>query len=206
MKKQEVLQSLICTVMFAVILVACGGGGDSVLLPGLGGGSTSRTVALLGANKTSAHVSTSNGKPLMAGFFAFQAQSANLAQSFNAICEQYNPGVVPAGAFVAIPGSGNACNAWTTIPSSADGKIIHDPGALSSLVVDVGVNSNETVSCVDKTNTASVTDRQKVRAFFRPDTNQAVIVANDAITPLACTAPIQAGATIRSIEVQWVKQ
>jgi hypothetical protein len=203
--KRDVLTSVICTVVFAVILVACGGGGNNgvSILPSP---VSSLKVALLGSNKTSSHLgTTSSGKPLMAALF-FQAQTTNLAQSFNAICETYNPGVVPAGAYVAIPGSGTTCNSWLTIPTSNDGKIIHDPGALSSLVVDIGVGSTDTVSCVDKVNTAQVTDHQKVRAYFKPDTNQVVIVANDVVTPLACSASIPGGSVIRSIEVQWVKQ
>jgi hypothetical protein len=203
MNRKDLLTSVVCTVLFAVVIVACGGGGEHGIniLPSPSGSAI--RLSLFGGNKTSAHVGT--GSPLMtAGFF--QTQSANLAQSFNAICDLYNPGVVPAGAFVAVPGSGNACNTWTTIPTSGDGKIIHDPGALSTLVVDVGIGSTDTVSCVNKTSSAAVSDQQKVRAFFKPDVGQVVIVANNAVTALSCSAPIPPGAAIRSIEAQWVKQ
>src|SRR5437868_557591 len=122
--KRDLLTSITCSVVFALTLAACGGK-DSVSR--MFGGAK---AALLSGTRSSAHLVTNSASPLMAGFLqnAVAAPLATLSQSFDAICDSYNVQGAPQNAFVPIPSSGTACNTFVTVPSTVDGKRIHDPG------------------------------------------------------------------------------
>lgn len=203
-KRKDLLTSLLCTALFAGI-VACGGGGKGINNPitQIIGGSAHHL--LVAGAQTAAHVIPSSGNVVTASFL--QAGSANLAQSFDAQCTQYNLGTVPSGQFVAVPGnSPGTCDFAQTVPDTSIGKKVHDPGNLQDLVADVILTNNQDISCVDKTDTVAVTDGQLVRAFFDPNTGKAFVALTSAATSLGCTVTIPAGSTIKSIEIGWVKQ
>lgn len=204
LKRKDLLTSVICTAVFALVMAACGGNNNPISvishLPFGGGGH-----ALVSGSRTSAHVMPSGTGIATAAFF--QTGQVNLAQSFDAQCTQYNLGTVPSGQFVAVPGnSPGACDFAQTVPDTSIGKKIHDPGAMTDLVADVILTNNQDVSCVDKTDTVAVTDGQLVRAFFDPNTGKAFVGLNNTATSLGCTVTIPAGSTIKSIEIGWVKQ
>jgi hypothetical protein len=190
--------SVICTIVFALVLVACGGGngggilgGGGGVIPG-GGSPSSSTKTVLANGPLPAKILPSGFRPLLAGFF-FQTASTTAAQSFSAKCLiNFNTGTF-VGQFIPIAAESTNCGAFSvaqpTFQPGVEARAL-DAGSLSTLtvigqgtglagsrvVLYVNGTTPSTVECTfgasdrcdDRTHTFQVSDNAKIVPYLIP--------------------------------------
>lgn len=224
--KQNLLISLCCTAVVAVVL-ACNGTKTTQII----NASTAKSLASKLAVGTFSHiVPASNNAPLFASMFQTTQTASDVPESFQYTCRfdvasgflaNLQPGqIVPMiGDLNTFPN--NDCDVAFTAPqapqvfwamhnNSGDATYDVEPifhvGTIQSMVVTALTSSSQVLRCSDLSDTAPVADGDVVLAYLDPHANTVALYDNTASLGLSCQlSGFPAGDTYLLLSVRFAK-
>lgn len=210
--RQNLITSVACTTVMA-IMIACGGA-SKIGITGPGTGTPGNPAAaavkrIVSSAMAGMHIYKSeSGVNTMALFTGFAATPAQLQQSFLGKCN-ITLTSIPSGFMVPLVtdrGDENNCNNSFSNAQPNRGSIVITDGTIGTLIVtaDTGDNTSTEV-CTDLTNTAPVSDKQFVSAWFRPSDNAVLLFQGTTQLPVTCNVPVGPGQSVVHISAQFNK-
>jgi hypothetical protein len=217
--KQHLRESVICTVVFAVIFgmfTACGGNIKTIIPPILSGVQHA-SARLSGFTRAGGSIGTNrNNGPQIAAMFATAATPSVLPESWQAGCTDLSQNFTHLRYAVMTTENGNPCGDTgngvltrddPTATDLPDGPAVNFDGTLSAVVVTAEVDGVGEVRCTNVTDTASLQDGQHLQPWFDTQTNTVLFTAEHVVLPVTCVLPnVQPGAVIHRVTIKAAKQ